>query len=165
MQLNNYFTSEEILWMKNTNDLIEKCVFLVQRLFANKTDKAGEAYIYHLYRVAQKGLNNNLKAAALLHDVFEDTKITAEDLRYINIPEDIITIVSLLTVDKSLPYSTNINLLIKSANMDAIRIKYDDMTDNYNVQRLAKLDEQTAQRLQNKYSNELIKLERILKIR
>lgn len=124
-------------------------------------DKLGEDYINHPLRVHRNLTTNpkfkNLDAltredcevAALLHDVIEDTPITAEDLLALGFSARSVRLVELLTKDKSKP---------KEHYFDALReeplarmIKLADISDNRNKQRVARLDSVTAEALERKY--------------
>lgn len=48
---------------------------------AGQVDKAGRPYIEHPERVAARLTDPDAKVVALLHDVIEDTELTADDLR------------------------------------------------------------------------------------
>lgn len=158
-------TNEELTSIKNINDDYLRAKSLVEKLFEGITDKEGDQYINHLLRVSNKLTNTNTKIAGLLHDVVEDIEdFTFDDLRDLNFNEDIITLVSIVTNPKELTsYHDKITKIIETNNIEAIKLKYSDMTDNYDINRLNKLDEETKNRLINKYKNEIIRLENILK--
>jgi len=68
------------------------------RIFAiaahgNQKYGGGEPYVYHLDAVANLMATPTLKQAAYLHDVLEDTPITAQNLRDAGFGEDVITAV------------------------------------------------------------------------
>ena len=159
MVLEKYFTTTEIEELKKSTDMINKCEMLVTRLFENRTDKAGKPYIGHLKRVS-----NNLKkedeiCAALLHDTIEDIEgMTEEILLSLNIPKNIIDMVILVTKTKNIPYEEEINKIIASKNIGALKIKYFDMLDNLDPMRLSKLDNHTQERLKQKYETQLKKI-------
>ena len=148
---------------------------LVEYLFKNKKDKAGETYINHLLRVSEKLSNPNTKIAGLLHDTVEDTEVTLEDLKSLNFNNEIIELVRLVTnEEESTPitekelvnkYHNKITKILESNNIEAIKLKYSDMSDNFNQERLNKLDEKTKNYLINKYKDEIIRLEEYLKER
>ena len=105
------------------------------------------------------------KSAALLHDIIEDINdINENTLRYLSIDEEVISIVKLLTKSNDLTYEQEISKIIKSGNYEAISIKYADIMDNANIDRLNKLNLETKQRLENKYNPQLIRLRRFFKI-
>lgn len=157
-----------------TNDY-ERSLKLVEYLFKNKKDKEGEPYINHLLRVSDKLSNPNTKIAGLLHDTVEDTSTTFDDLKNLGFNDEIITLVKLVTNAKdniSLSkkdwlekYHNKITSILESNNVEAIKLKYSDMSDNFNQERLNKLDEKTRNHLVNKYQPEIIRLENYLKER
>ena len=91
-----------------------------------------EIYFMHPLRVAaQIGLygDKELKAAAILHDVLEDTPITENDLRAI-FPKRVVDLVVLLTHKKDEPYEAYIRRV--KTDQDATKIKIADIHDNLN---------------------------------
>ena len=157
--LEKYFTEEEIEYLKKCEDLELKCKYLVVKLFKGRTDKAGKPYIGHLIRVSNRLKNEDERCAALLHDTLEDIEgMTPEILLDLNIPKNIIDMVVLVTKEEGLSYEEEINKIIKSGNDGALRIKYSDMLDNSDPERLNKLDKETREKLNNKYSPQLKKL-------
>ncbi len=105
-------------------------------------------YIIHPIRV-RKRLNKESKevqAVALLHDVIEDTKVTADDLRARGIEEGIVQAVIALTKLKNETleeYWTRVK-----ANEIATKVKIADVIDN--------LSDGPSKRQMLKYSNCLI---------
>ncbi len=156
-------------------DNYERSLKLVEYLFRNKKDKEGEPYINHLLRVSNKLSNSNTKVAGLLHDTVEDTKVTFDDLKQLGFNDEIIKLVKLVTNDKTNivlskkawleNYHNKITKILESNNVEAIKLKYSDMSDNFNQERLSKLDEKTKTHLVNKYQNEIVRLENYLKER
>lgn len=152
---------------QHIKDDYERAYQLVSEKFKDITDKEGEPYINHLIRVSEKLTNKNTKIAALLHDIVEDTDITFDDLRNLNFNDEIIKLVRIVTNDpkKNQTYHEKITSIIETNNIEAIKLKYSDMSDNANLERLNKLEEEVKQRLLNKYQPELKRLESILKER
>lgn len=156
-------------------DDYKRSLKLVEYLFRNKKDKEGEPYINHLLRVSNKLSNQNTKIAGLLHDIVEDTKVTFNDLKSLGFNDEIITLVKLVTNDKLTiklnkkawleDYHNKITKILESNNIEAIKLKYSDMSDNFNQERLNRLDEKTKKHLTNKYQPEIIRLEEYLKER
>lgn len=66
---------------------------------AGQTDKLGNEYIHHPRSVARRVDQSDdvAVAAALLHDVVEDSDVTPEDLAERGIPANVIVAVELLT--------------------------------------------------------------------
>lgn len=147
-------------------DDYQRAYQLVSILFQDKTDKEGEPYIGHLERVSNKLTKENTRIAGLLHDVVEDTELTFNDLRKLNFNEEIIELVNLVTnTTKDKSYHDKITSIIESNNIEAIKLKYSDMSDNANPERLSKLPEEKRNYFINKYQPELIRLKNILKER
>lgn len=154
-----------IVELKEIEDDYKRAYQLISYLFKDKVDKANKSYINHLVRVSEKLKNPNTRIAGLLHDSIEDINdFTANDLRELKFNEDIITLVQIVTniPAKNKTYHEKITTIINSNNMEAIKLKYADISDNYSIERLNQLDEKTRKYLINKYKNEIIRLENIL---
>lgn len=165
----NYFTKEELLQLKKLDDLYAKAFVMTTTVFKNKKDKSDEPYFDHLFRVSQKLDDEKEQVAGLLHDILEDTEITEDDLKNFGIPQDIIDIVKIVTkpvVDKTKSneeerlklYDEEINKIIATNNIHAIRLKYADMTDNFNPDRINKLPKEKQEWFNKKYGPQLVKL-------
>ena len=164
-----YFSMRLLLQVASINSLYFKANLIVSVLFENKVDKAGHPYIWHLTRVSER-LNDPIEqVAGLLHDVFEDTDITEKDLLEVGIPQDVIEIVKLVThdkIDKSNMtkseklelYNKDIDKIINSGNIHAIRLKEADMSDNYNIERIKQLPQDKQEWFHEKYGKQLVKL-------
>ena len=146
----------------NIKDMYDKTLLLVSDLFKNKKDKEGEPYINHLIRVSVKLDTDELKIAGLLHDVLEDTNVTKDDLKDLGYSDRIIKIVDSVTNKKGEDYNTKIKGIIDSGDIDVIKLKYADMLDNADKERLARLSIITRNRLNKKYKNNLELLEKAL---
>lgn len=122
---------------------------------AGQTDKAGEAYIDHVMRVADL-VNRNpaLRAIAYLHDVVEDTDATIAEIRD-RFGYSISDAVDKLTRRENESYEDYIERL--SASHDARIVKIADLVDNMNLSRLAVLSMKDVKR-QRKYANALCAL-------
>ena len=164
-----YFTSDELLKISEDNDILNKSMTLITKLFENKKDKAGRPYIGHLIRVSESLADPIERVSALLHDTVEDTDITFKDLIDVGIPLEIIEIVKLVTkpnIDTSNMtkeerlklYNDEIDKIINSGNIHAIRLKKADMSDNYNKERLSELPLEKQEWFKEKYCKQLIKL-------
>lgn len=77
--------------------LIEKSLHIALRAYAGKTDKAGCEYIHHPLRVMAKMKTDLEMSVALLHDVIEDSDITAEQLLAEGIPVEVVEAVVCLS--------------------------------------------------------------------
>lgn len=122
-----------------------------------QTDKAGSPYIGHPARVAayliQRGEREEVVAAGWLHDVLEDTDLTAEDLNAAGVGWLTINIVERLTRRDGVSAEDYYAGIYES--VDARRVKEADIADNTNPERLAELDDATVARLTRKYAKAL----------
>ncbi len=143
----------------------DKALYLVSRLFKNIKDKAGEPYINHLIRVSIGVEGKDTKVAALLHDVVEDIPgMSFNYLKELGFNDNVLEVVKIVTKDKrnKIPYHDEITRVLTSNNIEAIKLKYADMSDNYNSERLKLLEEETKIRLENKYQDEIIRIKNYL---
>lgn len=121
---------------------------------AGQTDKTGHPYIGHPARVASRtasaGGGELAVATAWLHDVLEDTAVTAGDLLEAGIPGDVVRAVEALSKrDGEAPeaYFERVN-----AHRLAICVKHADLDDNTDPARVSQLDAPTRERLAGKYA-------------
>lgn len=155
----------EINKIKNIENLYERAFCLVSILFKDIKDKEGEPYINHLIRVSKSVEDKDTKVAALLHDVVEDIPgMTFDYLKELGFSNNIIDIVKIVTKDKEnkVPYHDEISKILSSGNIEAIKLKYADMSDNYNSERLSRLDDDMRIHLENKYKDEIIRIKKCL---
>lgn len=168
----NYFTKQELANIEKIDNLYARAFIIVAEVFKNKQDKAGKPYFNHLFRVSLKLGEETEQIAALLHDIVEDTEVTFKDLLEIGFPVDVVEIVKLVTKpeidtsnmtkeEKLKLYSDEIDSIIESGNIHAIRLKKADMSDNYNKERLKSLPLDKQQWFEEKYGKQLIKLNRV----
>ncbi|MBQ4075271.1 MAG: bifunctional (p)ppGpp synthetase/guanosine-3',5'-bis(diphosphate) 3'-pyrophosphohydrolase [Clostridia bacterium] len=83
--------------------LTKKAMQIAYNAHHGQFDYNGVPYIYHPIHLAEQMDDEICCAAALLHDVVEDTEITLDELSK-EFPEEIIRIVSLLTHDENEDY-------------------------------------------------------------
>lgn len=126
--------------------LIKKALKIAFAAHENQVDKGGIPYIFHPYEVAQQMTTEYEICTALLHDVIEDTDVTAADLRAAGFPEVILKALLLLTHDETVPYETYIQAI--KANPLARTVKIADLTHNGNPNRLDIIDEKAKARFQ-----------------
>lgn len=140
---------------------VQLAIEVATKAHEGQVDKLGEHYIKHPLRVHRNLTTNpkfkNLDAltredcevAALLHDVIEDTPITAEQLLAMGFSARSIYLVELLTKDKSKPKDEYFVAI--SEEPLARMIKLADIADNRNRKRVAVLEPEMAARLKKKY--------------
>ena len=126
--------------------LIEKSLLIALRAYAGKTDKAGREYILHPLRVMAKMETEMEMSAALLHDVIEDSEITAQDLLDEGIPAEVVEAVRCLTKNEGEEYMAFVARAKR--NKLAAKVKKADIEDNIDVLRLASLNEYDLARIQ-----------------
>ena len=146
---------KDIKYYLKINNLYDRTLLLVSDLFEGKRDKEGLPYINHLIRVSVNLDSEELKIAGLLHDTLEDTEVTEDDLRELGYSERIISIVDSVTNKEGEEYNDKIKRIVDSKDLDVIKLKYSDMSDNYNKDRLALLPEDIQKKLTKKYGENI----------
>ena len=126
---------------------------------AAQRDKAGQPYVGHLVRVSRHlvrlfpDASSVERHAAWLHDVLEDTEITAADLAARGYAPEVIDTVQAVTKspDPEMTYAQRIERLARAGTVSAIRVKLADLTDNSDPDRLGQLPEAKAASLGARY--------------
>ena len=129
-------------------DIIETSLEIALNAYKGQKDKAGKTYILHPLRLMNKMKDDGQMAVALLHDVIEDSHITAADLLHAGIPQTVVDAVQCLTKQESESYEQFIQRI--KANPLATAVKIADIEDNINILRLDAVTEKDLQRV-NKY--------------
>lgn len=169
----NYFSKQELEQIDKIKDLYARAFVIASIVFKDKKDKAGKPYFEHLFRVSLKLDEEIEQVSALLHDIVEDTEVSFKDLLEIGFPIEILEIVSLVTKpdidtsnmtkeEKLKLYNDEIDKIINSGNIHAIRLKRADMSDNYNKERLSELPQEKQEWFNEKYGKQLIKLNKVV---
>lgn len=145
------------------DDLVALAEGIARAAHAGQMDKAGMPYAEHPARVAARVADDPYAvAAAWLHDVLEDTPVTAQGLAAHGIPERVVTAVRALT---RRPGQTSEDYYrAVAADRLALRVKVADLADNGDPARLAVLeadDPATAARLRAKYAYAAAELRRL----
>lgn len=117
-------------------------------------DKAGRPYIEHPARVAAAveaaGYGYQAICAAWLHDVIEDTELTAEALFNAGVPLNTVhAVIDLTRVPHQPP--EDYYLQVKHSPI-ALAVKEFDIADNADPERLSMLEPKTIKRLTKKYA-------------
>jgi (p)ppGpp synthase/HD superfamily hydrolase len=112
---------------------IEKALQIAARAHEGQVDKEGLPYILHPLRVMAGVAGLEAQIVALLHDVIEDTPVTADDLRREGFPEAIIAAVLCVTHRKDEPYADYV--VRGKGNEIARRVKLSDLEDNTRLSR------------------------------
>src|SRR5262249_48275135 len=82
---------------------IEKAIQIAARAHEGQRDKEGLPYILHALRVMMSVEGAEAQIVAVLHDVIEDTTVTADDLRGAGFGEEVIAAVLCVTHRKEQP--------------------------------------------------------------
>ncbi|MCM1013658.1 MULTISPECIES: HD domain-containing protein [unclassified Brevibacterium] len=146
--------------MNGTEDLITRAEAIARTAHTGQVDKAGQDYIDHPRRVAanaaaiaeEQGLDSadaeSAIAAAWLHDVVEDTSVSADDLRR-EFPTEVVAAVDAVT-KRSGEAVEDYFARVRSDRL-AVIVKTADLADNTDPVRQAALDDATRVRLAEKY--------------
>jgi (p)ppGpp synthase/HD superfamily hydrolase len=118
-----------------------------------QVDKSGRPYIGHPLRVMASVTGEHAQMAAVLHDVIEDTPVTASDLLAHGCPAVVVDAVVALSHLPGEPQEDYLRRV--SADPLALTVKRADIADNLSPARLARLDAETQERLKIKYARAL----------
>jgi (p)ppGpp synthase/HD superfamily hydrolase len=132
---------------------VEDAVRLAHAAHDGQVDKSGKPYIGHPLRVMRGVSGDHAQMAAVLHDVVEDTPVTAADLLAAGCPPHVVDTVVALS---HLPGESQEDYLTRVvADPVAVEVKRADIADNLSPHRIAQLDEATQERLRAKYARAL----------
>src|SRR5262245_54954078 len=84
---------------------IEKALQIAARAHEGQKDKEGLPYILHPLRAMMSIQGEDAQIVAVLHDVIEDTNVTADDLRQAGFGEQIVAAVLCVTHKKDESYA------------------------------------------------------------
>ena len=127
----------------------KKALKLCFEAHKNQTDKSGMPYVFHPFHLAEQMTDEITTAAALLHDVVEDTDYTLDDLTAMGFPKEVTDALELLTHDPDVPYMDYVRAI--RANPVAKAVKLADLAHNSDSTRLDVIDEYARAR-EKKYS-------------
>ena len=129
---------------------LEQALELAELHHGGQVDKAGRPYIGHIRRVVGAVDTSEEKLAAALHDLLEDTPMTAADLLTKGCTPEIVRAVEALTRGEDESYED----FVRRAAQDPIArvVKRADVADNADEARLALLPTGQAARLRSKYA-------------
>ncbi len=123
---------------------------IAKKAHAGQVDKAGVDYIQHPLYVASQVNTEQEKAVALLHDVIEDSDITAADLFASGLSNEVVTAVQILTKKKGQSYQEYLGK-VKSNNLARV-VKLADLKHNSDLSRLKSVTNTDYERVK-KYKN------------
>jgi (p)ppGpp synthase/HD superfamily hydrolase len=131
-------------------DIVAVAHAIAERAHEGQVDKLGVDYIEHPRWVASRVDTPLRKAAALLHDVIEDTGLTEDDLIRLGIPLQVVWVVALLT--RRVGICPEEYYAAIRQDEDALAVKLADIEHNTHPSRTALLTEKDRTRLNKKYA-------------
>lgn len=130
--------------------IVDIALSIATQAHEGQLDKAGIEYIKHPIYVANQVKSEKEKAVALLHDVLEDSPVSAEELLIAGLPEEVVTAVKVLTKKPMQNYQAYLETVKK--NSLARVVKLADLKHNSDLSRLTSITEKDRERLK-KYKN------------
>ncbi|TNV67853.1 HD domain-containing protein [Trichococcus shcherbakoviae] len=125
--------------------MLEELAFeIAKEAHAGQTDKAGLDYILHPLQVAAEMTTDEEKAVALLHDIIEDTDVTASELLARGLPDNVVEAVEALTKKHNQNYAAYLAGVKK--NRLARAVKLADLKHNSDLTRLEKITQKDRDR-------------------
>ncbi|MBZ2111068.1 GTP pyrophosphokinase [Streptococcus infantis] len=130
--------------------IVDIALSIATQAHEGQLDKAGIEYIKHLIYVANQVKSEKEKAVALLHDVLEDSPVSAEELLIAGLPEEVVTAVKVLTKKPMQDYQAYLETVKKNSLARAVKLA--DLKHNSDLSRLTSITEKDRERLK-KYKN------------
>jgi (p)ppGpp synthase/HD superfamily hydrolase len=112
---------------------IEKALQIAARAHEGQLDKHGQPYILHPLRIMSAVEGDEARIVAILHDVIEDSSVTADDLRKEGFGEAVLEALDRLTHRTDERYADYV-IRCKGHEM-ARRVKLADLEDNSRLSR------------------------------
>lgn len=125
--------------------MVDLALSIARKAHEGQLDKAGVDYIEHPIYVASQVDTEEEKTVALIHDVIEDSPVSAEELLQAGLPETVVTAVQVLTKKKGQDYQTYLETVKK--NPLAKVVKLADLKHNSDLSRLSSITEKDRERL------------------
>lgn len=136
---------------------LSDCIRIAAQAHSEQVDKIGEPYILHPLRVMMSMHSVYDRMTAVLHDVIEDTKMTASSLLGVGVPQVVVEAVLAMSKREDEEYGEYLLRVIQ--NEMARRVKIADVKDNSSPIRLYKLTPDKVKKLTRKYAQALRLLE------
>ncbi len=124
---------------------LERAISIAVNAHSGQVDKAGNPYILHPLRMMLRLDGEAERIVAVLHDVLEDTSVTAADLRREGFPDEILDALECVTKREGESYQEFVARA--AANPIAHRVKLADLEDNMDVRRLKRVTERDRKRI------------------
>lgn len=138
---------------RRLDDQVDRARLIALIAHAGQTDKLGADYIDHPRRIAESLTDPTEQAVAWLHDVLEDTPVTAAHLRAAGVAANAIDAVELLTRRPGVTPEDYYEAIRRDSIARAVKLA--DIADNtlsWRVDQLRALDPDVASRLTEKYA-------------
>ena len=126
--------------------MVDLALSIARKAHEGQLDKAGVDYIEHPIYVASQVDTEEEKAVALLHDVIEDSSVTAEELLNAGLPETVVTAIQILSKKKGQDYQTYLENV--KSNPLARVVKLADLKHNSDLSRLRSVTDNDLERLE-----------------
>ena len=141
--------------------MLSTLLLIATNAHAGQYDKGGKPYILHPLKVMHylKTDDEELQCIALGHDLFEDTTVTASELRSHGISERVIQGILALTKMPGECYEEYKNKVM--GNIDAIKVKMQDLRHNCDIRRLKGVTDKDNRRIE-KYHRFYLELQEAL---
>ena len=149
--IKKYFNDNELDKILKNDNLIDKSLQIITKLFNDKLDKGNSPYVVHLLKVYSGVNNDNEKIVALLHDVLENTDVEYNDLLEMGYNKDIADAIVILTKKKGEDYRDYIDRIIKSNNKIALNVKLSDLKCNMDINRIKNPTTNDYERIHKRY--------------
>lgn len=127
-------------------DLTKRALKLCFEAHKNQVDKTGVPYVFHPFHLAEQMTDEISTICALLHDVVEDTQYTFEDIHNMGFPQEVISVLMLLTHEDGIPYMEYVEKI--GLNPIAKQVKVADLKHNSDLSRLDSVDEKAIRRIE-----------------
>lgn len=112
---------------------IEKALQIAAKAHEGQKDKEGQPYILHALRAMMSVRGEEAQMVAVLHDVIEDTSVTADDLRRAGFSERVVAAVLCVTHGKGESYA---DYVVRCKGDEIARqLKLADLADNWRLDR------------------------------
>ena len=126
--------------------MVDLALSIARQAHEGQLDKAGVDYIEHPIYVASQVDTEEEKAVALLHDVIEDSPVSAEELLQAGLPETVVTAVQILSKKKGQDYQIYLEN-VKSNSLARV-VKLADLKHNSDLSRLSSVTDKDLKRFE-----------------
>ena len=111
-------------------DLTKTAMQIAYDAHYGQVDRGKTPYIFHPMHVAEGMKDEDSTVVAILHDILEDTPVSAELLKRKGIPGRLVETIEILTRQEDEPYMVYLYRIVNSKNEIALRVKYADILHN-----------------------------------